>query len=83
MIFSETPNLLISQRFARAEGVGLGECKARTAKQPQGPERKQPSQLSSFAFPCSRGRLANDWRLPRKHFDECVALLRKMRSATP
>ena len=51
MIFSETPNLLISQRFARAEGVGLGECKARTAKQPQGPERKQPSKLSSFTFP--------------------------------
>ena len=37
MIFSETPNLLISQK------------------------RKQPSQLSSFTFPCSRGRLANGY----------------------
>ena len=35
-VFSETPDLLISQK------------------------RKQPSQLSSFTFPCSRGRLAND-----------------------
>ena len=38
-IFSRTPNLDISQRFARATGVELGEREARTAKQPQGPAR--------------------------------------------
>ena len=38
---SYPPKLLNSQRFARTEGVGLGERAARTAKQPQGPERKQ------------------------------------------
>ena len=35
---SQLPN---SPRFARAAGVGLDECEARTAQQPQGPERKQ------------------------------------------
>jgi hypothetical protein len=31
---------------ARAEGVGLGERVARTAKQPQGPARRTPSRVA-------------------------------------
>ena len=41
-----SPKLQNSQEFARAAGVGLGECKARTAKQPQGPERKQLNEVA-------------------------------------
>ena len=54
-----SPKLLNSQRFARAECVGLGEREARTAKQPQGPERKQQSLCAS------RLSLRSAWSLGR------------------
>ena len=57
LISPRSPSLRDSQRFARAEGVGLGEREARTAKQPQGPERKQ-SRSWSRAVPC-RARISS------------------------
>ena len=42
-----SPSLQDSQRFARAEGVGLAEAEGRAAKRSQEPERKQYHFLSA------------------------------------
>ena len=56
-----SPKLQNSQEFARAAGVGLGECKARTAKQPQGPERKQSSKNSLCSLWLKSEHFTSTW----------------------
>ncbi|MBQ6915853.1 MAG: helix-turn-helix domain-containing protein [Kiritimatiellae bacterium] len=44
--YPRSPSLRDSQRFTRAEGVGLAEAEGRAAKRSQEPERKQYHSLS-------------------------------------
>ena len=47
---TRAPTFVVARRFARAEGVGLPERKARAPKGPQGAERQTPSgRLTSVA----------------------------------